>query len=257
MSERRPQVVRSPRTGQAHGRPLPLATLARPRSPADRRDARTRLLEAYLLRELARGGVDIDLKPRALKARQDRARRELGPLDARRLTRTWAESTGPLLSVVCRAHVDARTFAGRAVVRLVLLLDEHAVEGTAASTLLASSAQWSALAELLRARAFEMDPRVLSQARTGSTTAQMGALGDLLKLASTCSNTARLDLLAALQIERASTDARAGQAGRTVDAERQARLREYRAEQAAMAAMAAMPDEPDAGQGAEGGEGEQ
>ncbi|MGO8996004.1 MAG: hypothetical protein ACLQVI_22040 [Polyangiaceae bacterium] len=192
-------VVRSPGAGRAHGRPLPTAPALRTRiAPGD---AAERLAFALIERHLHNRGIDTGTSERAIKARLDRAREELrgqegGADEALHITTGLAANGGALLRSVETAAPDSRAFAARAAIRFVHYVREHKAETTGALVLLASAAQWSALGELLRDRAFAAkadDAKALEQS---------------VKLAATCASASRLDLLGGLQLEREARDAK-------------------------------------------------
>ena len=221
-------VVTSPATGKAHGRALATAPAVRTRiEPGDPAE---RLAYALVERVMLKRGASSKLSARAIKARIDRARDELathanGAEEARSITTGLTANGGALLRTVEQAAPDARAFAARAAVRFVALIREHQVTSTAAVVMLASAAQWSALGEMLRDRAFALGVKG-------------DGFGDALKLAASCSGSSRLDLLGALQLEAQARAARAS-TPRILDfAAAEQRLREHQA-----ASVEATPDD--------------
>ena len=186
-------VATQPAAATAHGRLARTAPAIHVRT-VDQRDGRVRLVEALVLVRSQAAGIDVGLTPRALKARIDRARVELGPEAGKRLTMAFAETTGPMLATVKRAHADARPHAMRAACQFVILLDEHQVESTAAMALLASASQWMALGDLLRDRIFAQP--------SGE------GMAAAVKMAAVAASTGRNDLLSALELEQRAKEGR-------------------------------------------------
>jgi hypothetical protein len=104
------------------------------------------------------------------------------------------------------------------------MVDEHDVRSSSALGLLVSSAQWQAIASMLRERAFAVGPASLTMSKTKSTegTSVSTSMGDLLRLAALASSTGRGDLLSALALEREAREQRPPE----ISAEVQARLAE-------------------------------
>jgi hypothetical protein len=177
-----------------------LATTPAIRTRLEPGDPAERLAFALVEAHLRRAGVKVGATSRAIRARIERARDELrqspeGAEEARHVTSGLTANGGALLRTVERAAPDTRDFATRAAVRFVALVREHGCTSTAAVVSLASSAQWSALAELLRDEAFAVGPAGES-------------FGERLKQAAAASQAARLDLLGGLQVEREAREAR-------------------------------------------------
>jgi hypothetical protein len=212
IRRRRERVGTSPAPSPlAHGRLAKVAPAAR--VVVDASSAAERFAVALVDLAMARHLGDLRAQRNA-RLRADRARAALvqatpsGQEEARRITHALASGGGSALRAVERAHADHREYATRAAVRLCALVREHDIASTGALLLIASAASWSAIAEMLRERAFAAGPAALSVAssRPGDRQGErvsltLGGLGDLLSLATKAAATARGDLLSGLALE--------------------------------------------------------
>jgi hypothetical protein len=214
-------VVDVPAAGRKHGRVARIP----PASPAvtDAAELARHYLAACLSREFARRTSSSESTQYRSALRQaGKIAARLGQLPQGRdlLTRAntalGSRAVRSAITLASRAHADGKAFAIEAAATLAEVLIEHDVRSASALMMIGGAAAKTAAANMCFALALEKGPSLMSVTRGKKTddgtqvSAQLAAFEPLLRAGINASNSARVDVLSALDLEKQSRDARPG-----------------------------------------------